>query len=116
MKNEANEECFMKKKNCNFVGFSIFILVIFGFIGCTNEQEYDVIFINQSSFTIQIDIDSRFPVNPMSFTISPGSTARGTTRFYGNIYFDWHRADTGNQTGVRFVDSRRNYGGTFYNH
>jgi hypothetical protein len=94
----------------------LFVAAIIGFTSC-EEVEYDhEIFVkNQSSFTIRVEYLPEYEVSPRSFSISPGAERKVTTKHSTPIQFNWHRTDTGNQTGVRYVNDHPVRGGTFYN-
>jgi hypothetical protein len=109
---------FSMKNFFKLFGIIAFIAVIgFSMIGCEFEQyAYEWSFKNQSSYTIQVEINSGYDLSPKSFSITPGAEQKcGTNTKYSTVRFEYRRADTHNTTGIRFSDSSDFAGGTFYN-
>ena len=104
------------KKHLSFWG-GVAVVAIIGFVSCDFEPSYENnwLFVNQSSFTIQVNITTN-DVHPSSFTLRPGGERNvGSNTASGTIWFNWSRTDTGTQAGVVFVDEPGRAGGTFRN-
>ena len=110
----------MKSKRYFYAGlFVLFLVSIIGFIGCEHDPNnnydgskynYTWVFTNRSKYTIQVDINPEYSINPRSFYLKPGTEKTcGTNTRYDSIVFSYYRTDTKDGKGVTFRD------GTFYN-
>lgn len=107
----------MKRKKIFFAGLAaLFLFVAIGLTSCEMNQDFDYEFVtrNESSFTIRVEFLTEYRVNPRSFTLSPGAQRTIRTN-HSQVRFNWERADTGMQIGVRFVSDPHSRDGAFRN-
>jgi len=102
------------KNTIKVLGIIAIVAVIgFSMVSCKDDEEEkksnDFIFKNQSSYTIQVDVEDAYKNywSPNSFSIMPNAeqTVVNNIQSYEESDFTitWKRTDTNNRTGVRYV-------------
>jgi hypothetical protein len=106
----------MKKRLFFGLGFlALFLVLITGLTGCDSDPsyQYERTFINQSRYTIQVDVTER-DWNPSSFSLKSGARKKVGSNTNNYIRFNWRIADTGyTGNGVRLDENSPTF--TFYN-